>query len=164
MDSLIRILMIGVGATVVMDMWGIVRMRLFGIATPNYGLVGRWFAHMRNGRFRHNSIAASPAVSGERLIGWTAHYLTGIVFAVVLILIAGPAWLHHPTLGPALLVGVGTVVAPFFLMQPGMGAGIASSRTPRPAVARLHSLITHTVFGLGLYIAGWGVRFFYPLI
>jgi hypothetical protein len=45
------------------------------------------------------------------------------------------------------------VAAPFFLMQPGMGAGIAASRTPRPAAARLHSLINHAVFGLGLYLA-----------
>ena len=47
--------------------------------------------------------------------------------------------------------GIGSVAAPFFVMQPAMGAGIAASRTPRPAAARLHSLVTHTVFGLGLY-------------
>jgi Protein of unknown function (DUF2938) len=47
------------------------------------------------------------------------------------------------------------VAAPFLLMQPGMGAGIAASRTPRPAAARLHSLVTHGIFGLGLYAAGW---------
>jgi hypothetical protein len=40
-------------------------------------------------------------------------------------------------------------------MQPGMGAGVAASRTPRPATARLHSLVTHGIFGLGLYAAGW---------
>ena len=39
-------------------------------------------------------------------------------------------------------------------MQPGMGAGIAASRTPRPAAARLHSLVTHAIFGIGLYAAG----------
>jgi hypothetical protein len=39
-------------------------------------------------------------------------------------------------------------------MQPGMGAGIAASRTPRPNSARLHSVVTHAVFGLGLYAAG----------
>jgi len=36
------------------------------------------------------------------------------------------------------------------------GTGIAASRTPRPAAARLQSLVTHGVFGLGLYAAGWG--------
>jgi nitrous oxidase accessory protein NosD len=38
-------------------------------------------------------------------------------------------------------------------MQPGMGAGIAASRTPKPAVARINSLLTHATFGLGLYLA-----------
>jgi len=57
--------------------------------------------------------------------------------------------------GPALAVGIGTVAAPFFLMQPGMGAGIAASRTPRPNAARLQSLLTHAVFGLGLYVSAW---------
>jgi hypothetical protein len=40
-------------------------------------------------------------------------------------------------------------------MQPGMGAGIAARRTPRPSAARFQSVVTHTIFGLGLYAAGW---------
>ena len=158
MDYLISVLITGLGATAVMDLWGIARKPLLGLAPPDYGLVGRWLAHMARGRFRHASIAASPAVPGERLIGWTAHYLTGIVFAALLIGIWGLAWVRQPTLHAALIVGIGTVTAPFFLMQPGMGAGIAASRTPRPASARLQSLITHTVFGVGLYAAGWIAR------
>ena len=55
--------------------------------------------------------------------------------------------MQHPTLLPALIVGIGTVAAPYFVMQPAMGL--------RPsAAARLHSLITHAMFGLGLYLAG----------
>jgi len=42
-----------------------------------------------------------------------------------------------------------------------MGAGIAASRTPRPGAARLQSLVTHAVFGLGLYAAGCLVSFLY---
>jgi hypothetical protein len=57
------------------------------------------------------------------------------------------------SLRPALLVGIVTVAAPFLVMQPGMGAGIAASRTPKPAVARINSLLTHAIFGLGLYLA-----------
>jgi len=89
----------------------------------------------------------------EREIGWTAEYLTGIAFAAVLLAIWGLEWVRQPTLGPALIVGIGSVAAPFLLMQPGMGAGIAASRTPRPGAARLQSLVTHAVFGLGLYAA-----------
>ncbi len=161
MNYLICTLIIGMGATAVMDLWTMVRTPLLGVTAPNYGLVGRWLAYMARGRFHHQSIAASPSVRGERLIGWVAHYLTGIAFAAILIGIWGRAWVQHPTLGPALMVGICTVAAPFLLMQPGMGAGIAASRTPRPAAARLHSLITHLAFGLGLYAAGRATRFLY---
>ena len=158
MDYLICTLLIGAGATIAMDLWAIIRQRVLGIPPPNYGLVGRWLGHMARGRFRHDSIAASPSVSGEHVMGWTAHYLIGIAFAALLLGTQGLAWVQHPTIGPALMVGIGTVAAPFLLMQPGMGAGIAASRTPRPAAARLQSLITHSVFGLGLYAAGWTTR------
>lgn len=151
----------GVGATAVMDLWAIARKRLLGIPPPDYGLVGRWLAHMARGRFRHDSIAAARPVHGERLIGWIAHYLIGISFAAILLGIWGVAWIHHPTIGPALVVGIGTVAAPFLVMQPGMGAGIAASRTPRPATARFQSLVTHAIFGLGLYAAGWATHFLY---
>lgn len=161
MNYLASTLITGIGATAVMDLWGIARKPLLGVAPPDYGLVGRWLAHMARGRFRHESIAKSPAVHGESLIGWAAHYLIGIAFAAVLIGIWGLAWVRQPTIVPALIVGIGTVAAPFLLMQPGMGAGIAASRTPRPAAARMQSLITHAVFGLGLYAAGWAARFLY---
>ncbi len=159
MSNLQLVLFIGIGATVVMDLWSIIRKPLFGIPLPNYGMVGRWIAHMAGGQFRHDAIAASPTVRGEHVIGWTAHYLIGIAFAALLIGIWGESWSHNPTLGPALAVGIGTVAAPFLLMQPGMGAGLMASRTQHPASARLQSLLTHAVFGLGLYFSAWAVQF-----
>lgn len=154
-DCLLRALLIGVGATLVMDLWALARTRLFGIPSLDYGLVGRWLAYLPRGHFRHDPIAALPPLRGERLLGWTAHYLIGVAFAALLLAIWGLDWARQPTLGPALIVGIGSVAAPFLVMQPGMGAGIAASRTPQPAVARRRSLLTHAVFGLGLYLAGW---------
>lgn len=144
---------IGIGATFAIDLWSVVRKRLLGVAAPDYGLVGRWIGHLARGRFRHERIGASAPVRGERWIGWTAHYLIGIAFAALLLALFGLDWARRPTLGPALAVGIGTVAAPFFLMQPGMGAGIAASRTPHPWAARLQSLVTHAIFGLGMYAA-----------
>lgn len=161
MEYFAAALVTGAGATALLDVWSIVRRRTFGIALPDYGLVGRWFAHLARGRFRHDSIKASPGVRGERVIGWVAHYAIGVVFAALLLAVWGLEWLRQPTLGPALLIGIGTVVMPFLVLQPGMGAGVAASRTPRPAAARVQSLVTHTIFGLGLYAAGWIARFHY---
>jgi hypothetical protein len=103
---------------------------------------------MPHGRFRHDSIAATPAVRGEQLIGWTAHYLIGIAFAGALLGIWGIEWVRQPRLVPALLVGMVTVAAPLLVMQPGMGVGFSAGRAT-------HSLVTHLVFGVGLYAAGW---------
>lgn len=163
MNQFLNTFIIGIGATALTDCWAIVRRHLFGIALPNYGLVGRWITHMRHGQFHHNAIASSARMSGEHITGWTAHYVIGIAFAALLSGTYGQTWLHQPAIGPALVVGIGTVLAPFLLMQPGMGAGIAAHRTPNPNAARLQSLITHAVFGLGLYITGWVVHYFNSL-
>lgn len=154
MDLLPCILATGIGATLCVDAWALLRERALGVPRPDWGLVGRWIAHMRTGRFVHASIAKASPVRGERAIGWIAHYLVGIAFAGLLVLVAGAAWCREPRVLPALCVGIGTVLAPFLLMQPGMGAGLAARKTPRPSMARMHSLLTHAVFGVGLYVAG----------
>lgn len=146
--------LVGAGATATMDIWVAIRQRLFGLPALSYALVGRWLAYLLRGRFHHASIAASPQVRGEGAIGWIAHYLIGILFAAVLLTVRGIGWVCDPKVLPALSVGIGSVLAPFLIMQPGMGAGIAASRTSRPGAARLQSVITHAVFGLGLYVAG----------
>jgi hypothetical protein len=153
MDYLVNMFFTGVGATVLVDVWSVLRKRMLGTAAPDYGLVGRWLAHMPRGRFRHDSIAAAPAARAEKPIGWTAHYLIGIGFAA-LPWVLDDGWFHQPTLAPAMLAGIATVAAPFLLMQPAMGAGLAAGRTPHPWRARLQSLITHAIFGVGLYLAG----------
>lgn len=153
MDTLACMLLAGIGATALTDAWALARRRLLGVPLPRWGHVGRWLAHMRFGRFRHAAIDRAMPVAHEAAIGWAAHYLIGMAFALLLRVVAGPGWFAAPTPGPALAVGLATVLAPFLLMQPGMGAGLAARLAPRPAVARLQSLATHAVFGLGLYFA-----------
>lgn len=145
----------GIGATLVMDLWALFQKRVLGLATLNYAMVGRWIGHLPRGKFAHASIAAAPPIPGERAIGWIAHYAIGVVFAGIVLAVWGMGWARQPTLLPALLVGVATIVAPFLIMQPGMGLGIAAAKTPRPNLARLRSIITHTIFGAGLYGSAW---------
>ncbi|HDR9499245.1 DUF2938 domain-containing protein [Burkholderia cepacia] len=154
-DVLLNLLLIGTGATLVMDLWALLRRRAFGIPSLDYALVGRWIGHMMQGRFRHVSIAAAPPVSGERTLGWIAHYAIGIAYAALPVAIAGTAWIGTPTPLPALVAGIASVVAPFFVMQPAFGLGIAASRTPHPGVARRRSVIAHLSYGVGLYLAAF---------
>jgi hypothetical protein len=143
---------IGVGASLLMDAWNLILKRAFSIPSLNYCLLGRWLLHMPEGTLLHSSIAAAPQKRLECGVGWVAHYTIGVVFALVFIVLAPGDWLSRPTILPALLYGIGTVVFPLFILQPSLGLGIASSRTPKPAQARLKSLVTHIVFGVGLYL------------
>lgn len=145
---------IGVNATVFMDVYALILRKAFQIPSLNYAFLGRWIGHFKQGVFRHSTIMQATPIQGEKAIGWTAHYLIGITFAFFLLLIWGVEWVSQPNLIPALLVGILTTVAPFFMMQPAFGFGIAASKTPKPQTARIRSLMTHTIYGIGLYLGG----------
>ena len=145
---------IGVGATLLMDLWNLFLKRAFGIPSLNYCLLGRWVRHMANGTFRHANIGAAAPKRFECASGWIAHYTIGTSLALLFIALVSADWLVRPTFGPALLYGVATVVFPLFVMQPSLGLGVASSKAAKPTQARVKSLATHTVFGIGLYLCG----------
>jgi hypothetical protein len=146
-------ILIGLGATLVIDLWALFLERAFSIRSLDYCLLGRWVLHMPQGTLVHRNITATPAKPHECKVGWTTHYLIGTAFALVFVLLASDSWLARPTLLPALAFGIATVVVPFFTMQPSFGLGVAASKTPNPNRARLKSLMTHTVFGVGLYVS-----------
>lgn len=91
--------------------------------------------------------------AGERTIGWILHYAVGIAFAFIPIGLAGIGWYTAPEPLIALLSGWLSLAAPFLVMQPALGFGVAAAKTAYPRKARLLSLLTHTVYGLGLLIA-----------
>jgi Protein of unknown function (DUF2938) len=151
-----RALAIGIGATAVMDLW-LILLKALGLPTLNFALLGRWVGHIARGSWAHDAIAKAAPVRGETALGWAAHYFTGITFALLLAALTGPLWLRAPSLLPALSFGIGTVLLPLLVMQPAMGAGVASSRTATPSLNVIKSLANHTVFGLGLYVVALAI-------
>jgi hypothetical protein len=119
--SLMSAILIGLGATLTTDLWALFLKHFFRITTPNYCLVGRWFRTMPEGTFRHSNIASAPRKSAECMVGWIAHYMIGITFAIAFIGLAGYKWLQHPMLIPAIVFGVGTVLMPFFIVYKSNG-------------------------------------------
>jgi hypothetical protein len=150
-ELVLRTILIGSGATLVMDGWAFL-LRRFGIPSLDFAVLGRWIAHLRQGQWMHEGIARAKPVRGELLIGWCAHYSIGIAFAAVLLSTFGLEWARSPSLFPALFIGIVTVLAPLLVLQPALGAGIASSKTARPIFNSVKSLVTHTVYGFGLYL------------
>lgn len=150
-ELIIRVLILGVGATMTMDLWALF-LKQFGVNSLNFAFLGRWIGHLPEGRWFHEAIAKSTPVKGELVVGWLAHYSIGISFAGLLVGIYGSDWLKNPSLLPALIIGIITVLAPWFILQPALGAGIASSKTATPLFNAIKSLVTHFIYGLGLYL------------
>ena len=150
-STLVAISFAGIGATLLMDLWSLL-LRFLGIRTLDYAMLGRWCGHWSKGVWFHSSIQNASAVRGEKLWGWMLHYLAGIALAAALAGLVGPQWFRDPTLLPALCWGAATVLLPWLVLQPALGAGLAAARTPRPWHSRAISLATHIVFGFGLFL------------
>jgi Protein of unknown function (DUF2938) len=152
-ELILRTLLMGVIATFSMDILAQILKLTFKIPPANWTLIGRWFATLPSGKLFHEDITQSPSLPFETVIGWIAHYAIGILYAAILLVVAGPDWLAAPTAWPALLIGWITVGAGWFLLQPGMGAGWAASKRANKWQIRGLNILAHTIFGLGLYAA-----------
>jgi hypothetical protein len=145
--------LIGILATLGLDAWAMIVKHLFRLPTADWALVGRWLGHMPKGIFFHDAVSEAPRITQERLIGWAAHYATGIVYGLAYLGLVRVLLSRDPSIASALVFGLATLLAPWFIMQPGMGAGVFASRAPRPNVVRLVNLSMHVVFGASLYAA-----------
>ena len=144
-------LWLGLGATLCMDLLAWLQWRLLRLPSLDYRLLGRWLMGLRQGRLHYPGPAALPPSRAEAPLGWLLHYGIGIVWAALLVLAAGPGWLFHPTPGPALLTGLLSLGAPFLLLQPALGLGLAARRTAHPWQVRARSGLAHLAFALGLW-------------
>ena len=151
-EFLSRAMFMGIGATLIMDLWATI-LRQFGIPSLNFAFLGRWIGHIPRGRWFHEAISKSEPIPGEKALGWLAHYSIGIAFAALLLAVFGLPWGRNPTFLPALGIGLMTVVAPLFILQPALGAGMASAKTARPLFNSLKSVVTHLIFGAGLFVS-----------
>ncbi|QQS37075.1 MAG: DUF2938 domain-containing protein [Ignavibacteriales bacterium] len=158
--TILKIFAIGIGATLLVDLWSYV-LGLFNIKSLDYRYVGRWILNFPNGKFFHKNIMTTTPIEGEILTGWLAHYSIGVSFAFLLFFLYGKNWLDNPMILPAIIVGTVTVIAPLFIMQPAFGFGIASTNLSNPHFRILKSVITHFVYGNGLFLTALLVKQFW---
>lgn len=155
-----RGLILGAAGTIAMDLWALALYRFFGQNKPNWAPAGRWFRAVTCGRVFHGDISELESHPGETSWGWAGHYIVGLAYGVIFAFLVGSQWFAAPTFVPALIFGIVTVGAGWFFMQPGMGLGIAASRTANPNKVRLLNLAAHVIFALGFYVAALLLRGF----
>ncbi|CAB5166745.1 hypothetical protein IST439_06020 [Burkholderia cenocepacia] len=127
-DVLLKLLLIGAGATLLMDLWTLFRRRAFGIPSLDYA-AGRPLARPHDARPVPPCVDQHRCPSGRRTRARLdralrdRHRVRGTARAD-----RRPDVIDAPTPLPALVAGLASVVAPFFVMQPAFGFGIAASR------------------------------------
>ncbi|MCH8686415.1 DUF2938 domain-containing protein [Pedomonas mirosovicensis] len=85
MEDIIKAALIGIGGTVVLDLWALLMARVLKMPATNWPMVGRWIGNMPRGQFVHESMAKARPVTGEAVIGWSAHYVIGIGYGLLLL-------------------------------------------------------------------------------
>lgn len=151
MSLIIDGIVIGIGATIALDIWGIILGSLPGQSKPDWGPVGRWVWHLKDGKLFNNTIDDLTPYKHELTLGWAFHYVIGIIYGVIFALYGGDNWFADPTFIPVWVWGIITLGAGWFILQPGLGLGFAASKLLNAWTVRILGLIAHTIFALGMY-------------
>lgn len=145
------IMIVGVGSTFILDLWGLLVSKVTRAPVMNWGLPGRWLMGLLKGQFVLQDRRPETDVK-EQALGWIFHYAVGIAYAAMLILFWGDAYRQHPTFFPVFLIGVVlATLAGLFILIPGLGGGVCASKTPAPLSEIKSLIIAHFVFALAQY-------------
>jgi uncharacterized membrane protein YeaQ/YmgE (transglycosylase-associated protein family) len=142
----------GVLGTLAMDLLNNLVARTGIFLKIDVGMIGRMAVGWTRGRFRYGHPGEMEQVAYEGLYGYVTHYLIGVGLAVPYVLgwdllVGGPA---SPTW--ALVYGVTTTAASYFVVYPSIGLGAFGRRSPEGIRAILSPLANHLFYGLGLAV------------
>jgi len=147
-----RTVLIGILATITMDVLSITARKLGLIAFLPPRLTGRWFASVARGQFLHIDIGRVPPINHEMAIAVPMHYTVGITLALLYLLLVSALRLSPRNLIVALAFALCTNLLPWLLMFPAMGYGWFGAHGPPGTRLFFSSLVTHCFYGVGLWI------------
>ena len=150
LPDLTNIILAGLGACIIMDLWQRALQRMTGIPPSNWAMVGRWLIGLTTGHgLIQAGLAARPSHPRELSAGWVFHYTVAIGYAALYAAMMKAGWLG-PGFVDGLLFGVASVVVPWFFFMPATGNGMLARLTPDPRLACMLALKTHAIFGVAL--------------
>ena len=146
----IQILIVGVVACAIFDLWQRVFHKLTAIPPSNWAMVGRWsLGLMTSGQLIARDLESQAERKNELLVGWLVHYGVAIGYAAVY------AWLMQANIlqaafGDGLFFGVLSVAVPWFFFLPCLGKGMMARLTPNPPLVCALALMVHSLFGVSI--------------
>ncbi|MFM2477778.1 DUF2938 family protein [Celerinatantimonas sp. MCCC 1A17872] len=146
-------LFVGIGSTIVLDVWVEIVKKVTGIPPTNWGAVGRWVSRIPKGLLFLDTSDTRDFSSFEKTLGWCFHYIIGVAYAVLLLLLGGVSFIAHPTLMPIFLIGVClSSLAGLMILMPCLGGGFFARKVPNPFTIIVYIIIAHILFALGQYV------------
>jgi hypothetical protein len=155
---LLEAILSGIWATLMMDLLARFLSRrslIYPFIIPES--MGRWFAYMLKGKFKHGDINRTPAIMNERRWYFLSHYLIGIILAGLYLLSTLKLQVIGDHIWLAPLYGICTVAFAWFWLLPSIGLGIMAKKSAKRNLILKTNFINHTNFGLGLLL--WLVVF-----
>lgn len=153
-----RSVLIGILATLTMDVFSFAALKLGWIAFLPPRLTGRWFAFMAHGQFLHTDIGQAPPISYEMAIAGPTHYMVGITLALVYLLASSTLGLSSRNPIGALAFALCSMLLPWLLMFPAMGYGWFGTHGPPGTRLFFSSIVTHSFYGIGLWLGASMLR------
>ncbi len=145
-------LFVGVGSTLVLDLWVLLVEKVLGIPPTNWGVVGRWLKGIAAGRFVADTTDDSKITLTEKSLGWCFHYIIGVVYAALILIIYGVEFISNPTLAPVIVVGVVlSTIAGLGILMPALGAGFFGRLLPNKAATYVYLVVAHAIFAGGQF-------------
>ena len=146
----LQIVIVGVGACVVFDVWQRIFHWFTAIPPSNWALTGRWaIGLLTSGQLLVRDLELLPNRRNELGVGWFVHYGIAIVYAAIFMLLM-KANLLAAEFADGLLFGVVSVVVPWFFFLPCLGKGIMGRLTPNPPLVCALALMMHSIFGVAI--------------
>lgn len=147
---IIQILIVGIVACAIFDLWQRLFQKLTAIPPSNWAMVGRWsLGVMTNGQLIARDLESQAERQNELAVGWLVHYGVAIGYAAVY------AWLMQANIlqaafGDGLIFGVLSVAVPWFFFLPCLGKGMMARLTPNPPLVCALALMVHSLFGVSI--------------
>ena len=146
-----RLVLIGIIATLTMDVLSGAAIKLQLISPLPPRLIGRWFASVARGQPLHHDIGQVTPVNYEMAIALPMHYAIGVTLALAYWLLTSALGLSPRNPFTALSFGLTTNALPWLVMFPAMGYGWFGAQGPPGTRLFVSSLINHCFYGLGLW-------------
>ncbi|MBT9386858.1 DUF2938 domain-containing protein [Pseudooceanicola sp. CBS1P-1] len=152
-ELIIFILVVGIGSTIVLDLWGVFTAKIGWMPGTHWPSVGRWLLGIPAGHLVLDGTDTRPHTLSEAAVGWIFHYLIGLAYAVSFPLFWGIGFISAPTVFPVFLIGViVSSLAGLIVLMPGMGGGIFARKLPNAGAMIVYVLVAHVIFAIAQYL------------